>query len=90
MPYSNVSFNFTAHHLHTKELSEDIRDVAALANPGEAGHVHDNESSLEMHSWIGVALVLGFVFMLLVDQLSGGGHVHGGNGENLSLNPSIR
>jgi zinc transporter 9 len=71
----------TAHHLHAKELSEGMNEVPGLANPGEAGHNHDEESSLEMHSWIGVALVLGFVFMLLVDQLSGGGHVHGGNGQ---------
>lgn len=38
-------------------------------------HHHEHGSGVELHSWIGVALVLGFVFMLLVDQI-GGGHMH--------------
>lgn len=35
-------------------------------------HVH---GGTEMHTFIGIALVLGFVFMLIIDQL-GGKHTH--------------
>ena len=35
---------------------------------------------VELHSMIGISLSLGFIFMLLVDQLFGGGHSHGGSG----------
>ena len=41
-------------------------------------HHHDTASGVELHSWIGVALVLGFVFMLLVDQIGGHMHSHAG------------
>jgi len=44
-------------------------------------HHHENESGVELHSWIGVALVLGFVFMLLVDQIGGHMHSHAGAAE---------
>jgi len=47
-------------------------------------HQHENESVVELHSWIGVALVLGFVFMLLVDQIGGHMHSHGGSAEPAS------
>lgn len=43
----------------------------------EEGHHHHHSSVEEAHHLIGVALVLGFVFMLLVDQCSGGSHSHG-------------
>ena len=33
------------------------------------------EAAVEMHSYIGIALVFGFIFMLLVDQI-GGRHQH--------------
>jgi len=45
-------------------------------------HDHEHESGVELHSWIGVALVLGFVFMLLVDQIGGHMHSHAGAGES--------
>ncbi|KAG7274653.1 hypothetical protein CRUP_004577 [Coryphaenoides rupestris] len=57
--------------LDTKGASE-----AGLAAGGEHGHGHgpapDHES---LHAYIGVSLVLGFVFMLLVDQI-GSAHMH--------------
>lgn len=31
---------------------------------------------VELHSMIGISLSLGFIFMLLIDQLFGGGHSH--------------
>ncbi|KAM4625775.1 zinc transporter ZIP9 [Polymixia lowei] len=42
----------------------------ALGASGEHGHSHE-----QLHAYIGVSLVLGFVFMLLVDQI-GSSHVH--------------
>ncbi|GFS25552.1 zinc transporter ZIP9-like [Elysia marginata] len=66
-------------------------DSPALANnaPGKEGverraladahdeHDHDHNMS-EEHSKIGVSLVTGFIFMLLVDQIGGSMHSHGG------------
>ena len=37
------------------------------------GHQHEG---IELHTLIGLSLSLGFVFMLLIDQI-GGGHSHG-------------
>lgn len=54
--------------------------VAAAAAPSKTGEEHEShgdqehDHGTELHSWIGVALVLGFVFMLLVDQI--GGSIH--------------
>ncbi|XP_045579713.1 zinc transporter ZIP9-A isoform X2 [Salmo salar] len=51
------------------EVSEPREGVdAALGVSGEHSHEH-------LHAFIGVSLVLGFVFMLLVDQI-GSAHVH--------------
>jgi len=58
------------------EQKEEIKLNAA------ATHHHENESGVELHSWIGVALVLGFVFMLLVDQIGGHMHTHAGAAES--------
>jgi len=43
--------------------------------------VETMEGGVEVHSLIGLMLVLGFVFMMLVDQLSSGGHSHSGEGQ---------
>ncbi|XP_007561972.1 zinc transporter ZIP9 [Poecilia formosa] len=64
-----------AHHSHSRvgaaEVSEaKVEAVAALDTTGK--HEHDHE---QLHACIGVSLVLGFVFMLLVDQI-GSSHVH--------------
>ncbi|XP_071790778.1 zinc transporter ZIP9-like [Asterias amurensis] len=63
----------------------------AEGNPPEANgdahhHSHGKSNEEELHYVIGVSLVLGFVFMLLVDQI-GGSHAHShsqmsGEGEN--------
>lgn len=53
------------------EVSEAKGEVDIA--PGVGGeHVHSHEA---LHAYIGVSLVLGFVFMLLVDQI-GSSHVH--------------
>jgi hypothetical protein len=58
----------------------------------EHGHDHDHGGATELHTYIGVALVLGFLFMLLIDQLSGkGGHSHVSlTGEKLYTGPPLR
>lgn len=63
------------HHSHGQvgvvEASEAKGDAeAALSAGGKHEHGHE-----QLHAYIGVSLVLGFVFMLLVDQI-GSSHVH--------------
>lgn len=63
------------HHSHGQvgvvEASEGKGEVeAALSASGKHEHSHE-----QLHACIGVSLVLGFVFMLLVDQI-GSSHVH--------------
>ncbi|XP_034381112.1 zinc transporter ZIP9 [Cyclopterus lumpus] len=64
-----------AHHNHGQigavEVSEPKGEVdTALSGVGKHEHSHE-----QLHACIGVSLVLGFVFMLLVDQI-GSSHVH--------------
>ncbi len=57
------------------EVSEGKGDVdSALSASGKHEHSHE-----QLHACIGVSLVLGFVFMLLVDQI-GSSHVHSAEG----------
>uniref|UniRef100_A0A1A7WWI8 Zinc transporter ZIP9 n=1 Tax=Iconisemion striatum TaxID=60296 RepID=A0A1A7WWI8_9TELE len=63
------------HHSHGQagvvEASETkVEAEAVLDATGKHEHGHE-----ELHAYIGVSLVLGFVFMLLVDQI-GSSHVH--------------
>lgn len=63
------------HHSHSQagavEVSQAKADVeGALSAGGQHEHSHE-----QLHAYIGVSLVLGFVFMLLVDQI-GSSHVH--------------
>ena len=55
-------------HVHSGTESHDQH-----GGHDEHGHEHNE------HKSIGVSLVVGFVFMLIVDQF-GGGHSHGGGG----------
>ena len=44
------------------------------------GHQHGHQhEGIELHTLIGLSLSFGFIFMLLVDQISGG-HSHGPSG----------
>lgn len=56
------------------------KEVADVNKENPETHVlteHDHHSDmLEQHSIIGVSLVTGFIFMLLVDQLGGSMHSH--------------
>lgn len=69
------------HHNHAHggaaEVSEtkaEIEDVLSTGGKHEHGHE-------QLHACIGVSLVLGFVFMLLVDQI-GSSHVHSSDGQS--------
>nr|A0A3Q7ZPG5.1 RecName: Full=Zinc transporter ZIP9; Short=ZIP-9; AltName: Full=Solute carrier family 39 member 9; AltName: Full=Zrt- and Irt-like protein 9 [Micropogonias undulatus]AII20594.1 membrane androgen receptor [Micropogonias undulatus] len=63
------------HHSHGQagvvEVSEAKGDAESVLSGG-GKHEHSHE---QLHACIGVSLVLGFVFMLLVDQI-GSSHVH--------------
>ncbi|XP_053457260.1 zinc transporter ZIP9 isoform X1 [Nycticebus coucang] len=56
----------------------ETQNVIASDKAAEISVVHEHEHShnhTQLHAYIGVSLVLGFVFMLLVDQI-GNSHVH--------------
>ncbi|KAM9381159.1 zinc transporter ZIP9 isoform 1-T1 [Phaethornis superciliosus] len=53
--------------------------VAEISAAHEYGHDHSR-----LHAYIGVSLVLGFVFMLLVDQI-GSSHVHSTDADGVAL-----
>lgn len=60
------------------QASETKQNVIASDKAAEISVVHEHEHShdhTQLHAYIGVSLVLGFVFMLLVDQI-GSSHVH--------------
>ena len=55
----------------------------AVGEAAQALHDHDHDheghehhGGADIHRCIGISLVLGFTFMLLVDQLSGSSHAH--------------
>ena len=75
--------SLTENHIHRAvnppPPADDLQ--AAVDAPKDGDHHHHehggetHSSEEELHYLIGVALVTGFVFMLLVDQI-GGGHAH--------------
>ncbi len=65
------------HHGHGQveaEVSEQKIIEGVVGQSIEHGHSHE-----QLHAYIGVSLVLGFVFMLLVDQI-GSSHIHSSDG----------
>jgi zinc transporter 9 len=74
-----VCFALGKHH----QTSEMKQNGIASDKAAEISSVHEHEHShdhTQLHAYIGVSLVLGFVFMLLVDQI-GSSHVHSSDGE---------
>merc|ERR1712168_329526 len=57
-----------------------LKEASAVSNDkhahGENNHSHHHDELPNMNAYIGTSLVLGFVFMLLIDQMCGGGHSH--------------
>lgn len=67
-------------HEHTAVHSEKGKEAANTAVESEHDHEH---SMIDDHSLIGITLVSGFIFMLLVDQIGGGGHhIHSSTGKS--------
>lgn len=66
-----------AHQNHVAAVSETKAEAEAVLSTG-GKHEHGHE---QLHSCIGISLVLGFVFMLLVDQI-GSSHVHSTEGQS--------
>lgn len=64
------------HHAHGQaEVSVPEQKVAEGGVGPSGEHAHSHE---QLHAYIGISLVLGFVFMLLVDQI-GSSHIHSGD-----------
>ncbi|XP_034000225.1 zinc transporter ZIP9 [Trematomus bernacchii] len=62
-----------AHHSHGQAGVVEVSEAKGEVDVSAGGkHEHSHE---QLHACIGVSLVLGFVFMLLVDQI-GSAHVH--------------
>lgn len=61
---------------HAKEIVSDAQKEA------EGHHDHSHGELADIHLWIGMSLVLGFVFMLLIDQIGSGGHSHNSSGQD--------
>ncbi len=59
-----------------EEAHHKLKEAGAGDEHGHGEHEHEHGSDL--HTYIGVSLVLGFIFMLLVDQIGSGNHAHGG------------
>nr|XP_057913592.1 zinc transporter ZIP9 [Doryrhamphus excisus] len=57
------------------EVSQPKAEEVEAAALGVGGHPHQEHGHEQLHACIGVSLVLGFVFMLLVDQI-GSSHMH--------------
>ncbi|CAL1542417.1 unnamed protein product [Lymnaea stagnalis] len=54
----------------------DKQGSSALKDPASQLEHHHEHSKPDVHSIIGVTLVIGFIFMLLVDQIGGSMHSH--------------
>ncbi|XP_006884807.1 PREDICTED: zinc transporter ZIP9 isoform X2 [Elephantulus edwardii] len=68
--------------------ASETQNVIASDKAAEVPVVHEHEHSpdhhTQLHAYIGVSLVLGFVFMLLVDQI-GSSHVHPADADGVAL-----
>ncbi|XP_052105210.1 zinc transporter ZIP9-like isoform X1 [Mytilus californianus] len=62
------------HHEH--EHSSTAKEATEHKHEVGSSHDHHSHGMEDNHSIIGVTLVIGFIFMLLVDQI-GGSHMHG-------------
>lgn len=62
-------------HHQGSETQDVIASDKAAVMPVAHEHEHSHDHHTQLHAYIGVSLVLGFVFMLLVDQI-GSSHVY--------------
>lgn len=66
-------------HHQVSETQNVIASDKAAEIPVAHEHEHSHDHT-QLHAYIGVSLVLGFVFMLLVDQI-GSSHMHSTDGK---------
>uniref|UniRef100_A0A8D2CV02 Zinc transporter ZIP9 n=1 Tax=Sciurus vulgaris TaxID=55149 RepID=A0A8D2CV02_SCIVU len=69
------------HHQASETQNVIASDKAEMSAVREHEHSHNHT---QLHAYIGVSLVLGFVFMLLVDQI-GSSHVHASDADGVAL-----
>ncbi|XP_033114957.1 zinc transporter ZIP9-B-like [Anneissia japonica] len=77
--YEDVEKKVEIHHVD--EAADAQKDPHVAVNPEE--HVHAHSQHEQLHSTVGVSLVLGFVFMLIVDQCAGGHGPSPGDGDKI-------
>ena len=78
----NIKFHNTR---ETSISSPSLSNSPLPTKAHDAHHHHGHEhEGIELHTLIGVSLSFGFIFMLLVDQISGG-HSHGPSGKINSI-----
>ncbi|XP_064427313.1 zinc transporter ZIP9 isoform X4 [Mirounga angustirostris] len=70
-------------HHQVSETQNVIASDKAAEIPVAHEHEHNHDHT-QLHAYIGVSLVLGFVFMLLVDQI-GSSHVHSTDADGVAL-----
>lgn len=63
------------HHSHGQSGVVEVSEAKADADTAIGEGIKHDHSHEQLHAYIGVSLVLGFVFMLLVDQI-GSSHMH--------------
>ncbi|XP_062350839.1 zinc transporter ZIP9 isoform X2 [Cinclus cinclus] len=68
-------------HHPASEMQHVVESEKVVKIPAVHEHGHDHS---RLHAYIGVSLVLGFVFMLLVDQI-GSSHVHSTDADGVAL-----
>ncbi|CAG5136391.1 unnamed protein product [Candidula unifasciata] len=66
------------HDASAVSVAKEVANANVEIPHAEAHHEHGGESHalIEKHSVIGISLVTGFIFMLLVDQIGGSMHAH--------------
>jgi len=86
--YSNGGGHSHDHTLELKEMEHkepvEVKESVVLAGAVEHStdaHEHHSDDMANAHSMIGVSLVTGFIFMLLVDQIGGNMHSHSSGNE---------
>ncbi|XP_053403287.1 zinc transporter ZIP9-like isoform X2 [Mercenaria mercenaria] len=76
---------------HQEHVKHEAKEKEHAHEGTEAAHEHEHEHSMiDDHSLIGITLVSGFIFMLLVDQIGGGGHIHAPADTDLPTNNSAQ
>ncbi|TRY57880.1 hypothetical protein DNTS_014398 [Danionella cerebrum] len=82
-----IHMSAAGHQHGAAPVEAAVSDQKALESVvrGSAEHTHTHSHGHEqLHAYIGVSLVLGFVFMLLVDQI-GSAHMHSGDADGVAL-----